>query len=73
MINAIPLVLLPSPLVREGGEVERRENEPGEGVASYETYEENPSPALPRIKSGVGHPLPQGERGTNRAECLANM
>jgi len=22
-----------------------------------------PSPALPRIKSGVGHPLPQGERG----------
>jgi error-prone DNA polymerase len=63
-----PLAFFPSPLAGEGGEVERSETEPGEGEnrkLGVKTHA--PSPALRRIKSGVGHPLPRGERMQNAA------
>src|ERR1700722_7734929 len=47
--------LLPSPLVGAGGEIEHSEIEPGEGL-----LQRDPSPAL----APLGHPLPQGERGS---------
>jgi excinuclease ABC subunit C len=47
---------LPSPLGGEGG----ARSAPGEGAALHGSFEENPSPAL----AALGHPLPQGERGT---------
>ena len=46
----------PSPLVGEGGEP--RSGEPGEGAALSSSI--TPSPAL----AALGHPLPQGERGS---------
>jgi excinuclease ABC subunit C len=55
---------VPSPLVGEGGE--RRSCEPGEGSAL--TSGVNPSPAL----ASLGHPLPQGERGSEPAASLGD-
>ena len=49
----------PSPLVGEGGEPHG--GEPGEGSAQIVAT--NPSPAL----ASLGHPLPQGERGSEQA------
>src|SRR5260370_17302681 len=49
------LFVLPSPLLGEGGEIERSEIEPGEGSVSADR---DPSPAL----ASRVHPLPQGER-----------
>ena len=51
-----PQALLPSPPLGEGGE----HGEPGEGASSQDT----PSPALARLPSPLGHPLPQEERGS---------
>ncbi|MGH6725710.1 MAG: excinuclease ABC subunit UvrC, partial [Pseudolabrys sp.] len=51
---------LPSPPVGEGGEP--RSGEPGEGAA--QVVSTNPSPAL----ASLGHPIPQGERGSEQAE-----
>ncbi|HET7679874.1 MAG TPA: UvrD-helicase domain-containing protein [Xanthobacteraceae bacterium] len=50
---------IPSPLAGEGGEVERSESEPGEGVELADTFA--PSPASQ--PAAARHPLPQGERG----------
>lgn len=59
----------PSPLVGEGGERHRRE--PGEGASLFS--EDAPSPDLDA--SHLGHPLPQGERGSKRARniCVARI
>ncbi|MGH6771794.1 MAG: excinuclease ABC subunit UvrC [Xanthobacteraceae bacterium] len=60
----------PSSLEGEGGE----RSEPGEGVSSQELASlANPSPALRRIKSGVGHPLPQGERVSEPASSVPDL
>ena len=49
--------LLPSPLAGEGGEIERSEIEPGEGLRTH------PHCATPTVRSLLAqHPLPQGER-----------
>ena len=48
----------PSPLAGEGGEIERSEIKPGEGLPSHDTEE----PLSPLNALHFGHPLPQGER-----------
>jgi len=53
-----PQIPLLSPLVGDGGE----QSEPGK--ASFAVIEEDPSPALARLSPPLGHPLPQGERGS---------
>jgi excinuclease ABC subunit C len=54
----------PSPLRGEGREPHR--GEPGEGSESL--IEAHPSsPALARLSPPLGHPLPQGERGSEQA------
>jgi excinuclease ABC subunit C len=65
----------PSPLVGEGGEPSKRseDGEPGEGFASQEFSEENPSPALARLSPPLGHPLPQGERGSAPGESASPL
>src|SRR5207248_4851831 len=60
MVRQYPVAVqlfLPSPLVGEGGEIERSEMKPDEGSASAER---DPSPAFDA--SHLRHPLPQGER-----------
>ena len=65
-----PQALFPSSLVGEGAEP--RSGEAGEGASSPDFHEDTPSPGLPRIKSGVGHPLPQGERGSAPVAAAEN-
>ena len=55
---------LPSPLAGEGGEIERREIEPGEGFVSTDGH---PSSVL----ASRGHLLPQGEKEERRQFVLA--
>ena len=55
-----------SPLVGDGAEP--RSGEAGEGFSSQGFHEANPSPALARLSPPLGHPLPQGERGSAQAE-----
>ena len=56
----------PSPLEGEGAEPSKRseDGEAGEGASPQGFHEETPSPALARLSPPLGHPLPQGERGT---------
>jgi excinuclease ABC subunit C len=67
--EAEPHAPLPSPLEGEDAEPSKRsgDGEAGEGFASRGFSEENPSPALARLSPPLGHPLPQGERGTPMA------
>jgi len=62
----------------EGGEVERSETKPGEGLLErpQESFEADPSPALashagkstqPALRSAALHPFPQGERVSEQA------
>ena len=55
----------PSPLRGEG---EPRSGE-GEGQGDAASVSHSPSPDLPRHEAGVGHPLPEGERGIEPAEA----
>jgi excinuclease ABC subunit C len=64
-----PLAPVPSPLAREGGEP--RSGEPGEGSTSMD--DANPSPALTRLSPPLGHPHPQGERGSEQAAMDENQ
>jgi excinuclease ABC subunit C len=61
----------PSPLEGEGAEP--RSGEAGEGVSSQGFSEENPSPALARLSPPLGHPLPQGERGSVPGERVSEL
>src|SRR5437588_5830766 len=58
--RAVPRGLFPSPLEGEGGE---REARAGRGVCDSQSIRD-PSPALARLSPPLGHPLPQGERGS---------
>jgi len=64
----LPRAPLPSPLEGEGGE----RSEPGEGYpAACSKHEGTPHPADPR-SARIVHPLPQGERVSERGKVQLN-
>jgi excinuclease ABC subunit C len=68
-----PLAPLPSPLAGEGGSPERSGGEPGEGALATMVTALDAAPSPASLPPAAQHPLPQGERVTERVESAAEL